>query len=62
MELATEATAFLSQVLGKTVAEQAAAGNAEGWKATAMLGSVKTYKDLLTLLKFAVTVNKREGR
>ena len=57
MELATEATAFLSQVLGKSVAEQAAAGNAEGWKATAMLNSVKTYKDLLTILKFAATVN-----
>ena len=32
MEIATEATAFLSQVLGKSVAEQAAAGNVEGWK------------------------------
>ena len=61
MELATEATAFLSQVLGKSVAEQAAAGNAEGWKATAMLSSVKTYKDLLTILKFAATVNTTAG-
>ena len=57
MELATEATAFLSQVLGKSVADQAAAGNADGWKATAMLKSVKTYNDLLTLLRFAATVN-----
>ena len=59
MELAAEATAFLSQVLGKTVAEQAAAGNAEGWKATAMLSSVKTYAELLTLLKFATHYEKK---
>ena len=38
--------AFADKLIGKTVAEQTAAGNAEGWISSVMFKTVKTSKDL----------------
>ena len=38
--------AFAEKLIGKTVAEQTAAGNAEGWISSVMFKTVKTTTDL----------------
>ena len=40
-------------LIGKTVQEQAAAGNADGWTSSAMFKAVKTITDLQKVIAFS---------
>ena len=49
-----ERLAFADKLIGKTVAEQTAAGNAEGWNSSVMFKAVKTSDDLHNIVVLLV--------
>ena len=49
---------FVDQLIGKTVAEQAATGNAEGWMSSAMFKAVKNAADLRKIIAFSASIRK----
>ena len=55
-----ERLAFADKLIGKTVAEQTAAGNAEGWTSSVMFKAVKTNKDLHNIVAFSASIATAE--
>ena len=51
-----ERLAFADKLIGKTVAEQTAAGNAEGWISSVMFKAVTTTKDLHNIVAFSASI------
>ena len=55
-----ERLAFAEKLIGKTVAEQTAAGNAEGWISSVMFKTVKTSEDLHNIVAFSASIATAE--
>ena len=55
-----ERIAFADKLIGKTVAEQTAAGNAEGWISSVMFKAVKTTEDLHNIVAFSASIATAE--